>query len=539
MADIDLHAKLEAFTLEALAELEGAKDENDLRQWRSARLENSAARQALDKMKEASAEDRRKFEAAVNEANGRLETAFEARAADLRAKGLNISLEAKKPEVNLRSKLEALTLEALAELEGAKDENDLRQWRSARLENSAARQALDKMKESSAEERRKFEAAVNETRGKLEAAFESRVAELRTKGVIRAAAAEKTEAAGGDLLAQLEAFTIEAIAELEGTSDENTLQQWRTARLGKSSFVQQVFSKMKEASKEDRPKIGQAANKVRNDLEAAFEAHAAEIREKALNASLEQEKLDITLPGRRPTPGRLHPATQNMREILDVLSHMGFQTFRTPEVETDEYNFELLNIPPYHPARDMQDTFYTTDPNVVLRTHTSPGQIHSMRKFAPNPVRVALPGMCFRYEQISARHEIQFNQIELLVVGHNITFGDVKGTLDDFARRMFGENVRTRFRPSYFPFTEPSAEMDVECFLCGGKGCSMCKNSGWLEILGCGMIHPTVLQNGGYDPNEFSGWAAGMGPERITILRHHVDDIRNFWGNDIRFLEQF
>ena len=342
-----------------------------------------------------------------------------------------------------------------------------------------------------------------------------------------------------DLFAQLENFEQESLAALEAVADESGLQQWKTARLGKASVVQQVFSKMKEASKEDRPKLGQAANKVRQMLETALESRHAVLHEKALAAALESEKLDITLPGRRPIPGRLHPANQNMREILDVLAHMGFQTFRTPEVETDEYNFELLNIPPHHPARDMQATFYTPDPRVVLRTQTSGGQIHSMRKFAPNPIRVALPGMCFRYEQISARHEIQFNQIELLVVGHNITFGDVKGTLDDFAKRMFGENVRTRFRPSYFPFTEPSAEMDVECFLCGGKGCNMCKGSGWLEILGCGMIHPTVLSNGGYDPNEFSGWAAGMGPERITILRHHVDDIRNFWGNDIRFLEQF
>ena len=342
-----------------------------------------------------------------------------------------------------------------------------------------------------------------------------------------------------DLFSQLENFEKESLAALEAVADENGLAQWKTARLGKASFVQQIFSKMKEASKEDRPKLGQAANKVRQDLEAAMDTRHAVLHAKALAAALESEKLDITLPGRRPNPGRLHPANQNMREILDVLAHMGFQTFRTPEVETDEYNFELLNIPQHHPARDMQATFYTTDPRVVLRTQTSGGQIHSMRKFAPNPIRVALPGMCFRYEQISARHEIQFNQIELLVVGHNITFGDVKGTLDDFAKRMFGENVRTRFRPSYFPFTEPSAEMDVECFLCGGKGCNMCKGSGWLEILGCGMIHPTVLMNGGYDPNEFSGWAAGMGPERITILRHHVDDIRNFWGNDIRFLEQF
>ena len=341
------------------------------------------------------------------------------------------------------------------------------------------------------------------------------------------------------VFSQLESFQKESLTALDAAVDEAALDQWRIARLGKSSFVMQVFSKMKEASKEDRPKIGQAANQVRQTLEEALEVRMKTLREKELAASLQSECIDITLPGRRPYQGRLHPSTENMKEILEVLSHMGFQVFRSTEVETDEYNFELLNIPAYHPARDMWDTFYTTDPSVVLRTHTSPGQIHAMRKFAPNPVRVALPGMCFRYEQVSARSEVQFNQIELLAVGKNITFGDLKGTMEDFARRMFGEHVRTRFRPSYFPFTEPSAEMDVECFLCGGKGCGICKNSGWLEILGCGSIHPTVLENGGYDPNVYSGWAAGMGPERITILRHYVEDIRYFWNNDIRFLEQF
>jgi phenylalanyl-tRNA synthetase alpha chain len=218
---------------------------------------------------------------------------------------------------------------------------------------------------------------------------------------------------------------------------------------------------------------------------------------------------------------------------------MGFQTYRSREVESDEYNFELLNIPAHHPARDMWDTFFGTNPGMVLRTHTSPGQIHAMHQYAPEPVRVLLPGMCFRYEQISARSEIQFNQVELIAVGYDISFGDMKGTLQDFARRMFGENVHTRLRPSYFPFTEPSAEMDVECFVCGGKGCPVCKGSGWLEILGCGMMHPTVLKNGGYDPNKFRGFAAGMGVERIAMLKHRIDDIRNFWANDVRFLEQF
>ena len=197
------------------------------------------------------------------------------------------------------------------------------------------------------------------------------------------------------------------------------------------------------------------------------------------------------------------------------------------------------NIPAYHPARDMWQTFYTTKPGVLLRTHTSPGQIWAMKERCPKSIRVILPGMCYRYEQITTRSEIQFHQVEGLMIGKNVTFSDLKGTLSDFARRMFGHNVRTRFRPSYFPFTEPSAEMDVECFICGGKGCTVCKNAGWLEILGCGMVHPEVLRNGGYDPEVFSGFAFGMGPERITMLRRHIDDIRYFWGNDTRFLEQF
>jgi phenylalanyl-tRNA synthetase alpha chain len=219
-------------------------------------------------------------------------------------------------------------------------------------------------------------------------------------------------------------------------------------------------------------------------------------------------------------------------------------------VETDEINFQLLNFPPNHPARDMQDTFFVEagergDNPILLRTHTSPGQIHAMREYVamnpdnPPPIRIALPGMCYRYEQITARSESQFNQVEGLVVGENITFADLKGTLTDFAHRMFGQHARTRFRASYFPFTEPSAEMDVECFLCGGKGCGVCKNSGWLEILGCGMVHPVVLQNGGYDPKRYSGYAWGMGPERQLMVRYRIDDIRYFWGNDLRFLGQF
>ncbi|OGO07959.1 MAG: phenylalanine--tRNA ligase subunit alpha, partial [Chloroflexi bacterium RBG_13_60_9] len=251
------------------------------------------------------------------------------------------------------------------------------------------------------------------------------------------------------------------------------------------------------------------------------------------------EKLDVTLPGRPLRRGRLHPSTQVLRRIYSVWADMGFQIYRSRNVELDDYNFTLLNIPPHHPARDMWDTFYGTDPGVLLRTHTSPGQIHAMREYAPEPVRVILPGMCFRYEQITARSEIQFHQVEGLAVGPGITFANLKGTLADFARRMWGGNVRTQFRADHFPFTEPSLEMDFECFLCGGKGCTVCKYSGWLEILGAGMVHPTVLKNGGYDPKTVSGFAFGMGPERIAMLRHGIEDIRNFWGNDLRFLEQF
>jgi len=258
-----------------------------------------------------------------------------------------------------------------------------------------------------------------------------------------------------------------------------------------------------------------------------------------LEHALQTERLDVTLPGRPLARGRLHPATQTLRQIVAIWAEMGFQVYRSRDVESDAFNFELLNIPAHHPARDMWDTFYTTTPGVVLRTHTSPGQIHVMRERAPEPIRVVLPGMCYRYEQVSARSEIQFNQVEGLAVGRHVTFGDLKGTLTAFARRFFNPDVRTRFRAAHFPFTEPSAEMDVECFVCRGSGCAVCKFTGWLEVLGSGMVHPTVLANGGYDPAEFSGFAFGMGPERITMLKHRIEDIRAFWSNDLRFLEQF
>ena len=341
------------------------------------------------------------------------------------------------------------------------------------------------------------------------------------------------------MLEQFDPIEKTALEALKAVQNEAALEAWRVAYLGRSSALMQVFDKLGSLPKEERPAIGRRANQVKQLLESSFAEKAEALRQASLARSLHQERLDVSLPGRPALRGRLHPTTQTLRQISQIFADMGFQVYRSREVETDEYNFELLNIPAYHPARDMWDTFHTTTPGVLLRTHTSPGQIHVMREFCPQPIRVILPGMCFRYEQVSTRKDIQFNQVEGLAVGNEITFSDLKGTLTDFARRMFGQDVRTRLRAAYFPFTEPSGEMDVECFLCDGKGCSVCSGSGWLEILGCGMVHPVVLRNGGYDPQKYSGYAFGMGPERIAMLRYHVPDIRNFFANDLRFLEQF
>lgn len=352
------------------------------------------------------------------------------------------------------------------------------------------------------------------------------------------------------MLEQLDPIEKTALEALADVRDREALDAWRLNHIGRNSALMQVFAALPGLPKEERPAVGQAANGVKLALEAAFQTRAEQIRTREVERSLGEDRLDVTLPGRPIHRGRLHPSTQQLRRVLSILAEMGFQVYTSREVETDEFNFQLLNFPPHHPAREMQDSLYIDAPGreddpIVLRTHTSPGQIHAMREFArrnpkaPPPVRIALPGMCFRNEQITARSEVQFNQVEGLAVGHNITFSDLKGTLTDFARRMFGQQARVRFRASYFPFTEPSAEMDVECFVCGGKGCPVCKGSGWLEILGSGMVHPVVLQNGGYDPRRYTGFAFGMGTERQIMLRYRIEDIRHFWGNDVRFLEQF
>jgi phenylalanyl-tRNA synthetase alpha chain len=353
-----------------------------------------------------------------------------------------------------------------------------------------------------------------------------------------------------DMLEKLNEIERAALASLANVNDEAALEAWRVGNIGRSSAVMNVFSQMGGLSKEERPLVGQRANQVKLALETAFNEQAEVVKTAALARSLEQEQLDVTLPGRPARRGGLHPATMTLRRILGILAEMGFQVYTSRDIETDEMNFQALNFPLHHPAREMQDSFYVDagdrgENPLLLRTHTSPGQIRAMREFsAANPenppsIRIALPGMCYRFEQITARSEVQFYQVEGLAVGENITYGDLKGTLADFARRMFGPQARVRFRASYFPFTEPSAEVDVECFVCGGKGCAVCKNSGWLEILGCGMVHPVVLQNGGYDPRRYTGFAFGMGPQRQTMLLHRMNDIRYFWGNDIRFLDQF
>ena len=340
------------------------------------------------------------------------------------------------------------------------------------------------------------------------------------------------------MIDQLDDIEARVSAALDQAVDLDELEEWRRATIGRKGEVQLLTRRMGEIEPAERPAFGKRINEIKASLQEAFEARQNALKRSA-NAADDDDRLDVTLPGRRPTLGGLHPSTLVMRRIERIFGDMGFQTYRSPDVVTDQLNFGDLNMPPDHPARDMQDTFYTTDPSVVLRTHTSGGQILAMQEQHPAPVRVILPGMCYRNEQITARSEIQFHQIEGLAVGPAITFADLKGTLTEFARRLFGEGRGARFRASYFPFTEPSAEMDIACFLCDGEGCQLCKETGWLEILGCGMVHPTVLRNGGYDPEEWSGFAFGMGPERIAMLRHGIRDIRYFWSNDLRFLRQF
>ena len=339
-----------------------------------------------------------------------------------------------------------------------------------------------------------------------------------------------------DHLAELEK---RAADELRACADEAALRAWNTKYFGGQGEIPQALRKVGTLPPEQRKGYGQEANRVKQALAEAYARALEDLKEKALRESLAAGPLDVTLPGRRPPAGGLHVATKVMRRVRAVFADLGFQVYRSREVEDDETNFGLLNMPEHHPARDMWDTFHTTTPGVLLRTHTSPGQIHVMRELCPKPVRVILPGMCYRYEAITPRSEIQFEQVEGLAVGPNITLADLKGTITAFARRMFGRERKVRIRSSYFPFTEPSIEVDIDWPKDDPNADRLTKGTGWLEIMGAGMVHPAVLRNGGYDPAKVSGFAFGMGTQRITMLLHAIDDIRLFWANDLRFLRQF
>ena len=336
---------------------------------------------------------------------------------------------------------------------------------------------------------------------------------------------------------QIQQIKADVEAILATAAELDTLENIRIKYLGKKGELTAVLKGMGKLSPEERPVIGALVNEVKSALENELDAKKAQISEKLEAEKLKSEVIDVTMPGKKSVAGKLHPLTKVMNEIKDIFIGMGFQIADGPEVEYDYYNFEALNIPKNHPARDTQDTFYIED-NIVLRTQTSPMQIRVMEKTKP-PVRVIAPGRVYRSDSVDATHSPVFHQIEGLVVDKNVTMADLKGTLEMFVKSLYGEESKVRFRPHHFPFTEPSAEMDVSCFVCGGKGCGVCKGEGWIEILGCGMVHPKVLANCGIDPEEYSGFAFGVGLERIAMGKYDIDDLRLFFENDQRFLDQF
>ena len=338
---------------------------------------------------------------------------------------------------------------------------------------------------------------------------------------------------------RLEALRREALERLENVSDIRELDELKVQFLGKKGRLTEILRGMGALPAEERPVVGQIANEIRSELERALADKQEALEREATRRRLEQETIDVTLPGRTVRVGSVHPLNKVAQEIEDIFIGMGYQIAEGPEVETDYYNFEALNLPKNHPARDMQDSFYITE-EILLRTHTSPVQIRAMRAAGGRtPVKIICPGKVYRRDEDDATHSFMFHQVEGLVVGPNIRMSDLKGTLLQFVREMYGPKTQIRLRPSFFPFTEPSAEVDVTCVKCGGKGCRMCKHTGWIEILGCGMVHPKVLEHGGYDPKEVTGFAFGMGIERIALLKYEIDDIRHFYASDLRFLKQF
>ncbi len=337
---------------------------------------------------------------------------------------------------------------------------------------------------------------------------------------------------------KLQEIKATALDELSKAVNLDQLESLRIKYFGKKGELTQVLRGMGKLSPEERPLIGQLANQIRDQIEEQLQVKRQDLEKVVQTKRLEEERIDITLPGRDFNLGTRHPLYQILDEIIDIFRGLGFSVVEGPEIELDYYNFEALNLPKDHPARDMQDSFYITE-EVLLRTHTSPVQIRTMeRKNSQLPIRIIAPGKVYRRDD-DATHSPMFHQVEGLLVDKHVTFGDLKGTLLTFARQIFGQDRKIRLRPSYFPFTEPSAEVDVSCINCGGSGCRVCSHTGWLEILGSGLVHPRVLEMAGYDPEEVSGFAFGMGVERITMLKYGIDDLRLLFDNDLRFLQQF
>ncbi len=335
----------------------------------------------------------------------------------------------------------------------------------------------------------------------------------------------------------LEKILEEAKERLSAAVTPEDTEDIRVSMLGKNGKVTSILRSMGSLPPAEKKEIGQAANALKKQIEGMLNDKVEEVKKAALGAKLKAEKLDVTEPGKAPALGSEHPITITINELVKVFNQMGFTVVEGPEVETVWYNFDALNAPVNHPSRDMSDTFYFSE-DQLLRTHTSPDEVRTMQTVKP-PFKVVIPGRCFRYDTPDATHSPMFHQMEGLVIGEGINMGDLKGALDRFAKLMFGEKVKTRLRPSHFPFTEPSAEMDVTCFKCGGKGCNVCKGTGWIEILGCGMTHPHVIKAAGLDPEKYTGFAFGMGVERVAMLKYGVDDIRLFYENDMRFISQF
>ncbi|HUH16587.1 MAG TPA: phenylalanine--tRNA ligase subunit alpha [Methylomirabilota bacterium] len=351
-----------------------------------------------------------------------------------------------------------------------------------------------------------------------------------------------------DLRTDLEATRASAREQLAAAVDAAAVERLRLALLGRSGSLTALMRQLGSVPADERAAVGQQANEVRREVEVAVEARRSELTAGDLDARLAAEAIDMSAPGRPLPVGHLHLTLTMMRDVREILHPFGFEVLEGPEIETDANNFELLNIPPDHPSRDLWDTLYVAEPGsspsrpaddgTILRTHTSPVQIHAMRALEP-PIRVIMPGRCFRHEAVDAGHNFEFFQIEALVIDRSTSLADLKGMLEELAAALYGRDVPTRFRPGYYPFTEPSVAFDIRCLVCGGDGCPACKRTSWMTILGAGMVHPSVIRNGGYDPDEYQGYAIGFGPDRMTMLRHGIGDIRLLWGADLRFLTQF